>query len=225
MAATTPQPQMGLTFEQVWAAFMEDREAMRISNEKFDKRHQETEEAMRKTDEQIRKTEEAVRKTEETVNKMCERVDRVTANVGGLNRSMGELIETLIAARLWEKFDGYLYNFRRAYQRLAVFDETDRQLTDIDIALVNGEFVMAVEVKASLHRIDEVDRHLKRMELILKYPPAECKGKKLLGAMVGGAVDPDVQAYAHSVGFFVLELTGESVHLAKTPDGFTPRQW
>ncbi|GHU59578.1 hypothetical protein FACS189444_5140 [Spirochaetia bacterium] len=211
MATTMPQPQMGLTFEQVWAALMETREEMRISHEK--------------TDEQLQKTAEEHRKTEEALLRLTADVNRVTKNVGGLNRSMGELIETLIAARLWEKFDGYPYNFRRAYQRLAVFDETDRKITDIDIALVNGEYVMAVEVKASLHRQDDIDHHLKRMELILKYPPDQCKGKKLLGAMAGGAVDPDIQAYAHSVGFFVLELTGESVHLAKTPDGFTPRQW
>ncbi|GHU16318.1 hypothetical protein FACS1894163_05470 [Spirochaetia bacterium] len=197
MATTMQKPQMGLTFEQVWAALMETREEMRISYEK----------------------------TDEAVRRLTADVDRVTKNVGGLNLSMGELIETLIAARLWEKFDGYPYNFKRAHQRLELFDETDRQLTDIDILLVNGEYVMAVEVKRRLDDKDDVDHHLKRMELILKYPPDQCKGKKLLGAMAGGTVDPDIQAYAHSVGFFVLELAGESVHLAKTPDGFNPRQW
>ncbi|GHV79217.1 hypothetical protein AGMMS49944_10080 [Spirochaetia bacterium] len=193
MADVLEQPQMGLNFEDVWAAIM--------------------------------KTQAHVDQTTANVDKMAERVDKVSKNVGGLNRSMGELIETLIAARLWEKFDAYPYKFRRAYQRVPLFDETDRILTDIDILLSNGEFVMPVEVKASLHRIDDVDRHLKRMELILKYPPAECKGKTLIGAMAGGAVDPDVQAYAHGVGFFVLELTGESVRLVKPPLGFIPRQW
>ncbi|GHU69957.1 hypothetical protein FACS189450_03640 [Spirochaetia bacterium] len=193
MANAAQPPQMGLSFEQVWAALMENREQ--------------------------------IRQTEETVKKMAAQVDRVTANVGGLNRSMGELIETLIAARLWEKFDGYPYNLKRAYQRMPVYDETNRIRTDIDILLANGEYVMAVEVKASLHRKDDVDDHLKRMELILKYPPDQCKDKKLLGALAGGVVDPAIEEYAHSAGFFVLELTGESVHLVKPPAGFTPRQW
>ncbi|GHU74333.1 hypothetical protein FACS189450_15000 [Spirochaetia bacterium] len=126
---------------------------------------------------------------------------------------------------MWEKFDPYPYNFRRAYPRIPLFDENNQVLTDIDILLSNGEYAMAVEVKASLHRQDDVDRHLKRMELIRKYPPAECKGKKLLGAMAGGTVDPDVQRYAQSAGFFVLELTGESVRLVETPKDFEPRQW
>ncbi|GMO47620.1 MAG: hypothetical protein Ta2G_03160 [Termitinemataceae bacterium] len=186
MATTMQQPQMRLTFEQVWAAIM---------------------------------------KTQEQIDQMSERVDRVTKNVGGLNRSMGELIETLIAAKLWEKFDAFGYNFTRAYQRVGLFDENNRCLTDIDILLTNGEYVMAVEVKRELNSKDDVDHHLKRMELILKYPPAECKGKKLLGAMSGGTVDPDVQSYAHSVGFFVLELSGESVHLVQIPKEFEPRQW
>ncbi|GHV07893.1 hypothetical protein FACS189485_18770 [Spirochaetia bacterium] len=207
MANVMEQPQMGLTFEDVWAAIMK------------------TQAQVDQTTAYIEKMGMRVDQTTANVDKMAERVDKVSKNVGGLNRSMGELIETLIAARLWEKFDAYPYNFRRAYQRVPLFDETDRILTDIDILLSNGEFVMPVEVKRELNDKDEVNHHLKRMDLIVKYPPAECKGKKLLGAMAGGAVDPDVQAYAYSVGFFVLELTGESVHLVKPPAGFIPRQW
>jgi hypothetical protein len=36
--------------------------------------------------------------------KMAEKVDRVTSNVGGLNQSMGELVETLFAPHPGEKF-------------------------------------------------------------------------------------------------------------------------
>jgi hypothetical protein len=193
MATTMQQPQMGLTFEQVWAALI--------------------------------KTDEQVRKTEETVRKMAEKVDRVSENIGGVNQSMGELVETLIAAKLWEKFDTYPYSFQRAYRRVELFDDTNRKRTDIDILLTNGEYAMAVEVKRHLDAKDDVDHHLKRMDLIRQYPPNQCGGKTLLGAMAGGAVDTDVLDYAHSVGLFVLELTGDSVRLAKPPVRFSPRQW
>ncbi|GHT64496.1 hypothetical protein FACS1894110_04240 [Spirochaetia bacterium] len=221
MATTMQQPQMGLTFEQVWAALMEDREQLRITEKIVRK----TEESLKEMFARVDRVTANVDRVTANVDRVTANVDRVTANVGGLNRSMGELIETLIAARLWEKFDAYPYNFRRAYQRVPLFDENNRVLTDIDILLTNGEYVMAVEVKAQLGKQDDVDHHLKRMELILKYPPAECKGKKLLGAMAGGAVDADIQNYAHSVGFFVLELTGESVQLVPAPKEFEPRQW
>jgi hypothetical protein len=50
-------------------------------------------------------------------------------------------------------------------------------------------------------------------------------GKKLLGAMVGGVVDPDVRSYAYESGFFVLELAGESVRLLEPPKDFHPQEW
>jgi hypothetical protein len=84
---------------------------------------------------------------------------------------------------------------------------------------------MAVEVKWELDDKEYVDHHLRRMELIRKYPPAECKGKKLLGAMAGGTVDPAVRDYAQSAGFFVLELTGENVELAECPEEFMAGEW
>jgi hypothetical protein len=193
MATATQQPQMGLTFEHVWAALMENREQLN--------------------------------KMAANVDKMSAKVDRVSENIGGVNQSMGELIETLIAAKLWEKFDAYPYNFQRAYRRVELFDDTNRKRTDIDILLTNGEYAMAVEVKRHLDAKDDVDRHLKRMELIRQYPPDQCGGKTLLGAMAGGSVDTDVLDYAYSAGLFVLELSGDSVRLVKPPIGFTPQKW
>ncbi|MDR1047266.1 MAG: hypothetical protein LBL64_05785, partial [Treponema sp.] len=148
---------------------------------------------------------------------------RVSNNVGGLNRSLGELVETLIAARLWEKFPQY--GLVRAYQRLPIYDEKNVLKTDIDILLVNTDMCMAVEVKHKLNRKDEVDYHLKRMQLIRQYPPELVGNKCLIGAMAGGAVDPEIKNYVYECGFFVLELTGESVHLIPPPEGFEPKKW
>ena len=159
----------------------------------------------------------------EMLEKLGEKVDRVCGNVGGLNRSLGELIETLIAARLWEKFPEY--DLKRAYQRLPIFNEKNEVKTDIDILLVNTVMCMAVEVKRELNQKDEVNCHLKRMELIRKFPPEQIGNKQLIGAMAGGVVDPDVKDYAYKSGFYVLELTGESVHLVPPPEGFKPVNW
>jgi hypothetical protein len=152
-------------------------------------------------------------------------VKKVTKNVGGLNNSLGEMTETLIAARLWEKFSDYPYNLKRAYHQVPVFDENNVVITDIDILLSNTEWVMAVEVKQKLKHRDDVDDHVRRMSRIRKYPPLETVGKKMVGAMAGGVVDPDVRDYTHSAGFFVLELTGESVSLVKPAVKFEPREW
>jgi hypothetical protein len=101
-------------------------------------------------------------------------------------------------------------------------DENNEQKTDIDILLV---MCMAVEVKRELDQLKEVDRHLKRMQLIRQYPPEQIGNKQLFGAMAGGVVDPDVKDYAYESGFFVLELTDESVYLITPPKNFEPRKW
>jgi len=84
---------------------------------------------------------------------------------------------------------------------------------------------MAVEVKRWLETTKDVDEHIKRMQLIHQYPPAEAKGKKLLGAIVGAVVTPDARKYAEENGFFVLELTGSDICLLEPPEGFQPKEW
>jgi hypothetical protein len=49
--------------------------------------------------------------------------------------------------------------------------------------------------------------------------------KKLVGAMAGDVVDADVRDYAHKAGFYILELTGESVTLIKPPESFVAKEW
>jgi hypothetical protein len=166
---------------------------------------------------------EAVRAIKESQQETARVVSELSKNVGGLNRSLGELIETLIAARLWEKFPEY--ELQRAYQRIPIYDENNEKKTDIDILLVDTDVCMAVEVKRELDKRDDVDRHIKRMQLFRQYPPELIGSKQLLGAMAGGVVDPEVKTYAYQSGFYVLELTGESVHLMPPPEGFEPKKW
>jgi predicted AAA+ superfamily ATPase len=197
-----------VTIDDVWAGFA-----------RLEKLHKETEKA-------IKETQEAHRETEKTIDRLGVKVDRLADNVGGLNRSVGELIEILIAAHLWEKFPEY--DLKRVFRRIRLYDEnTNEEKAEVDLLLVNSEWAMAVEVKAELDPKD-VERHIERMKRILKYPPAELKirpGIKLLGACAGGIVTPEGRAAAHDAGFFVLELTGDSVTHIPEPAGFKPKEW
>ena len=215
-----------LSFETVWATITRMGERIDKMGENVDKTTENVNnlgDKVDKTSETVNNLGDKVDKTSETVKKMAEKVDRVSENVGGLNRSVGELIETLIAARLWEKFPEY--DLKRSYQRLPIYDEKNTQKTDIDILLVNTVMCMAAEVKRELDRTKDVEEHIKRMELIRQYPPEQIGSKQLWGAMAGGVVDPDVKNYAYASGFFVLELTGESVHLISPPENFEPKKW
>jgi hypothetical protein len=216
----------GLFFEEFMTGMRELRKYQEETARQMretDKQMQETDRRMKETDKQIQETKKLIENNAREMEALKKTVERVTVNVGGLNRSLGELIETLIATRLWEKFPDY--NLKRAYQRVPIFDENNRTMTDIDILLSNTDTIMAVEVKRQLDDKRDVDDHLKRMECIRKYPPAEVAGKKMLGAMAGGVVDDDTRRYAYESGFFVLELTGDTVQLIPPPEGFAPKQW
>ncbi|MDR1229875.1 MAG: hypothetical protein LBK61_00585 [Spirochaetaceae bacterium] len=187
-----------------------------------EKRQKEAEEQAKKRAEEAekRRAEAAV-----TMEELKRTVDRVTKSAGRFANAIGELTEILVAARLWEKFPEY--DLKRVYRQVPVYDENGHSKTEIDILLSNTDCAMAVEVKTSLVKTGQVDWHLKRMDLIRQYPPAEIaiNGKRLLGAIAGGVVDASVVEYAQQCGLFVLELSGETARRLPAPDGFTPREW
>jgi exonuclease VII large subunit len=242
MPKMTPQQALRrgktLTFKKVWVALMETREmiaettkqmAEQIAELRKDTEQQIAEqrkETDRLLEEISRKHAEAVeerKKTERIVAEVGRKVDRVSENVGGLNRSMGELVETLLTAHLWEKFPQY--GFTHALQRIPIYDENKQIKSDVDILLANTDVCMAVEVKRDLNKMESVDEHLKRLGLIRQYLPKLVDGSQLLGAMAGAVVDPDVKDYAHKSGLFVIELSGNAVCLVPQPEGFVPKQW
>lgn len=205
-----------LTWEQVWGIL---QETDRILQEITRKQEEAAEE---------RRAQEADRRAQELdreIKHMSKEIRRLSKNVGGLNRSMGELMEVLIRARVWERFAAYPYNFTKVVPRIPIMDDQNRMRSDIDLLLLNDQWAMAVEVKRALVTKD-VEHHSEPMDLILRYPPAAVLGKRLLGALAGGVADsPEVYDYAHSEGFFVLALSGESVVLVEPPSVFSPKAW
>jgi small-conductance mechanosensitive channel len=227
------------TFESVWALTQENAKAIDrlvAANAKArkaaDRQMKENAEAREETDRLTKENVEGMKEHDRRMKEIREQskkhdriLTRIEKNLGGLGQSLGMLIETLIAAKLWEKFDRLHYDFVGAYQRVPIYDRRRHAVAEIDILLTDDNYVMAVEVKTQFDKKDDVDHHLQRMERILKWPPAACKGKVLLGAIAGGTVSPEVRDYAHAAGVFVLELTGDAVTLARRPAGFKAREW
>ncbi|MDR1637208.1 MAG: hypothetical protein LBR93_07705 [Treponema sp.] len=134
-----------LSFEKVWAAFMEtDKKFVEIGEKqaKTDELIRGIGEKQTKNDEYSAKVDAKIDRLTENVNRLAEKVDRVTTNVGGLNLSMGELVETLFAPHLGEKFDAYQYNLRRTFGRVPIYDDTNRLRGEIDILLSNTTVCM-----------------------------------------------------------------------------------
>jgi F0F1-type ATP synthase membrane subunit b/b' len=240
-----------LSFEKVWAAITAIDRQIAESRAEADRQRAENArliaearaETERQRTETARYLAEAERQRAEAEKKYAEaqaenarlmaearaeadrKIDRVTAYVDDLDESIVQLIETLFASHLGEKFDSYQYNLRRTYTQVRIYDDTNRLRSDIDLLLSNTTICMAVEVEKWLDQTRQVDEHIRRMGLIRQYPPAETQGKKLLGAIAAAAVNSGVREYAERSGFFVLELSGEDVRLLPPPEGFKPKEW
>ena len=108
---------------------------LKKSREEFDQQMKEVAERFKETERLIKELresqKEANQQTSANIDKLGEKVDRVTANVGGLNLSMGDLIETLFTPRLGEKFDAYNYKLRRMYRRVPVYGDNRRRVFNL----------------------------------------------------------------------------------------------
>jgi hypothetical protein len=151
-------------------------------------------------------------------------VRELSKETGGISNRLGEVAQCFFGSDLWRHFDGFNYEFQRLYPYLPLFNEKNEPIGDIDITLLNGEYVMAIEVKTHLKR-KNVEYHAKRLEQIKKYPPDQYKGKILLGGMAGLMIDRDAKDLADEMGIYIIEQSGDAVRLAPRPEWFKAREW
>ena len=197
-----------LSFEKVWAMFQE-------SDRKFQAMSQETREQFQAMSLEAR---EHLKETEKLVKEN-------SRQMGLLHNSFGDLAEHLVAPGIIEKFNKLGFNFPRQAENFKFRDPENpgRLLAEVDIYLENGDFVIAVEVKSKPKEAD-VDKHVKRMEVLRQYADRRGDTRKYCGAVAGAIINQALRGYILRNGFYVIEQSGDTVKLT-IPDGFTPREW
>ena len=156
----------------------------------------------------------------ETARQMKE-TDR---KIGELSNRFGELAEHLVAPSIREKFNALGYRFGKTSQNVEIDDEQDRcSGAEIDILLENGDIAIAVEVKAKPNYRD-IDRHLKRMEVLRRWAVRHEDKRKFRGAVAGAIMSKEISDYVLKAGFYVIVQTGDTVAI-NIPEGFSPREW
>jgi uncharacterized protein YukE len=112
MEAQAREPQMGLTFEKVWAMFQESDRQMQALRESLRESQRETERLLRESQQETerllqesqRETErllqESQRETERKMQETARVVKETSNNIGGLNNRLGELAEHLVAPNI-----------------------------------------------------------------------------------------------------------------------------
>jgi hypothetical protein len=194
-----------LTFEKVWAMFQETREQMKET----DRRFQETAQRMKETDQRMKETDRRMKET-----------DR---QIGRLGNRFGELAEHLVAPGIKEKFNELNFTFDTVSQNMQISDASKHCIAEIDLLLENGDTVIAVEVKAKPVQKD-VDDHIGRMEILRRRADTRHDTRKFQGAIAGAIMNDSVREYAHTMGFYVIEQTGDTVKIT-IPEGFIAREW
>ncbi|MBF0609573.1 MAG: DUF3782 domain-containing protein [Magnetococcales bacterium] len=193
-----------------------------------DQRLQETDRIIQETTLQLKETDRIVKETtlqmKETDRRMQEtdrQVKEVSKQVGGLSSRWGEFVEGLVEPACETLFAERGIPVHKVSRRIKAKKPGGRHM-EIDILVVNTNAVVLVEVKSKLKQEDVIEYVNKLAEFRDFFP--EYADKRILGAVAGIVMDPNVDRFAMNQGLFVIVQSGETVVLANE-EGFVPRSW
>jgi len=221
----------GLNFEKVWATIERNAEEARERHKETERLMQETRESQKETDRQMQETDRQMQETDrmmkETDRKMQEtsrKMDMLNEQMGGLHNSFGEMAEHLVAPGIVERFNEMGFHIKEAAMHgFKIFDENRKIKTEIDLLMGNGEYIIAVEVKAKLGEKD-IEKHQKRLEILREDKDMTGDRRKILGGMAVAILGTGDKEAILNAGFYVLVQTGDTMKL-DLPENFTPREW
>ena len=162
--------------------------------------------------------EEGFKKIQKAQEEAWAAIRETQKNIGGLNNTLGSMVEHILTPGLPQKFKKLGYSFNR----IATYKFAEGVYAQIDGMLENGDQAVAVEVKTTLRQAD-IDDHLLRMEKIRKYADEHGDKRQFMGAMAATITDENTRNYALKKGLFVIEPSGEDVKVTK-PEA-EPRIW
>jgi hypothetical protein len=203
---TTRKPQMGLTFEDVWAMFQET-----------DKKFQETDKQFRETDKKFQELREQSKET----NKQIKETHK---QIGELGNKFGAVVEHMMIPNLKEKFNALGYEFGRVSTDVLIETKEEGTIAEIDIFLENGDCAMVVEVKSS-PTTEGIKNQCKRMERLRKYSDKHNDKRKLYGAMAGAIFSDNAKRYALKQGLYLIEQSGDTVRIIEPSGENTAKAW
>ncbi|MDR2176399.1 MAG: LUC7 domain-containing protein [Synergistaceae bacterium] len=215
MGTTAREPEMGLTFEKVWAMFQESDRRMQKMNEELDRRiqkiNEETAQQMQETDRKIQEVARQMKATDE--------------RFGKLGHRFGELAEHLAAPNIIQKFNalGFHFDDISGLRRIIKDEGSGQKIAEFDILLENGESIIGVEVKSRPSERD-VEDHVRRLEILRLNKDKKGDKRKIYGALAGAIMLEGVKTSILKAGLYVVTQTGDTVKI-DVPEGFTPKAW
>ena len=209
---TLPPPLgAGLTFEKVWASFMELRESQKETDRILKETAQEIKAMSAETDRMFKETDRQMKATDK--------------RIGEITNRFGDMVEHMVVPNLVAKFQELAFTFTKVSRDMKIIDEHNRVLAEVDAFLENGDKVMVVEIKTKPAMSDIIDQG-ERMKKLRAYADVRKDTRIYLGALAGVVISDNVKTYALKQGFYVLEPSGETFTITEPQaQGYTPREW
>ena len=174
--------------------------------------------AIRETQQAHKETEKAIKETQAAVKETQKAVKETQKNIGGLNNTLGSLVEHIMTPDLPRKFKQFGFSFNR----ITTIKYAEGVYAEIDGLVENGTQAIVVEVKTTLRQAD-IDDHILRMEKVRKHADEYNDKRKFMGAIAATITDKSTREYALKKGLFVIEPSGEDVKVTKPT--VEPRVW
>lgn len=131
----------------------------------------------------------------------------------------GKLVESLVEGDLTRLLRSRGVEVTIVTSRLEL--PLDPRRREIDLIAVNGEDVVAVEVKTTM-KVADVRRFVELLDEVRELLPTALRRLRIYGAMAYLRTEEGAARYAERRGLFVIRATGNSASIINAP-GFQPR--
>lgn len=201
---------MATTADDVWRLLGELIEAQKETERRF----QETERVLRQ------QSQETERRFQETTQEITRVNRQLSKQLGELGGKWGLFLENLVAPACERIFLDWGIPVHQVSQR--VKKRLNGDTLEIDVLVLNAEYVLVVEVKSSLSVADVKDL-VEDLGRFRQFFP-EHGHKRLYGAVAGIGIEEGADRYAYRQGLFTLAQSGDSVVILNDAQ-FQPRAW
>jgi len=167
----------------------------------------------KETDLRFKETESIVQETSRELKEFGKRFD-------GLTSKWGRFVEGLLVPAVERLFKERGISVEKVTQRVKINKNGDTM--EIDVMVINREYVVLVEAKSTL-AVENVNDHLERLARFKTFFP-EYADRKVIGAVAGIVIDEEADRYAYKKGLFVIGQSGETVKILNDKK-FIPRSW
>jgi hypothetical protein len=157
------------------------------------------------------------------IDKLAETVKLDHQNVGGVGNSLGAIMEGMFAAKICPKFNAFGHKFTTVSNDKHFYRD-DKIYCEVDAFLENGDYVMAIEVKAKCEMRD-INKHIERLGKLRLYANEHGDKRKILGGIACGQISDKLKEAAEEKGLYVMVQTGEAVEIAERPGEFKEHFW